>query len=130
MTENWSTIIICVILVLVCIIAVRSYIKKLKSGCCGGGDDGVEKIRPQDADVSHYQYAWKLEIEGMTCKNCAIRIANAFHRQEDCIAEVNYRHRTAVVRSKQKLGDDDLGRIVQCAGYQVVHIELLDSATD
>ena len=48
--------IIIVVLVLICVFAVRSYCRKLKQGCCGGGGDQVRKTGPEDRDLSHYPY--------------------------------------------------------------------------
>ena len=48
------TVIICLVLLVIVIFAVRSYLKKLKSGCCGSGGDEVKRVRPADRDVYHY----------------------------------------------------------------------------
>ena len=63
-----GTIIICLILAVICIFAVRSYVKKLRSGCCGAGEDPVKSVRPSDRDLSHYPYSCKIVIEGMSAK--------------------------------------------------------------
>ena len=118
-----STVIICGILILICIFSVRSYMKKLKNGCCGSGGDSIKRIQPQDREVEHYPYIKRAAVEGMTCKNCAIRIENAFHRQEGFLVQVNLRHRCAVVRSKQPISDDTLRMTIQRLGYQVKNIE-------
>lgn len=117
-----STVVICILLGLICIFAVRSYIKKLKSGCCGSGGDAEKKIRPADKNISHYPYAYQIGIEGMHCKNCALRIENAFHEREGYLAAVNFRQNTAVVRAKHPVSEQDVRQIVQRAGYQVTNV--------
>lgn len=119
----WSTAAICAVIVIICILAVFSYIKKLKSGCCGAGGDTVKRVKPQDRDASHYPYARRVSIEGMHCKNCAQRIENAFNAQADCMAEVNLGKKCAVVRSKSPLSDEAIKQTVWHAGYQATAVE-------
>lgn len=76
-----ATIIICVVIAAICIFAVISYRKKLKNGCCGGGGDEVKHVKPQDTNVNDYDHVYRMDIEGMHCKNCAMRIENAFNEQ-------------------------------------------------
>ena len=71
-----ATIIICVVIAAICIFAVISYRKKLKNGCCGGGGDEVKHVKPQDTNVNDYDHVYRMDIEGMHCKNCAMRIEN------------------------------------------------------
>ena len=126
MDGTWSTVLICVALAVICVFAVRSYVKKLRNGCCGAGGDEVKKVRPADRDVSHYSYTRKVFIEGMTCKNCAMRIANAFNEREGYYAEVNLRQKYAVVRTKQSVSEDALKQIVQSAGYDALKVEFVE----
>ena len=56
MKEVVSTAVICLVLLVIVVAAVRSYLKKLKSGCCGAGGDVVKPVRPADRDLSHYPY--------------------------------------------------------------------------
>ena len=117
-----STAIICAVLALVCVFAVRSYLKKLRNGCCGAGGDAAKRIRLSDGKGAQYPYARRLVIEGMSCQNCAVRIENAFHERDGYYAVVNLKQKTAVVRMKQLASDDELRQIVQRAGYQVVSL--------
>ena len=41
-----GTAVIIVILIVIVIFSVKSYMKKLASGCCGAGEDKVKKIKP------------------------------------------------------------------------------------
>lgn len=117
------TIIICAVLLIIAVIAGRSYVKKLKSGCCGAGGDEVEKIHPSDKDISHYPYACKIGIEGMSCKNCATRIENAFNEKDGYYAKVNLKHKYAMVHMKKPVSDNELRQIIQSAGYETISFE-------
>lgn len=121
-----ANFIICVILVLICIFAVKSFCKTLRQGCCGGGGDAVEKLEPADRDISHYPYAYRIRIEGMTCGNCAARIANAFNGQEGYLAEVNLKKKSALVRTKEEADPAELRVVVSRAGYTVAGIEAVE----
>ena len=83
------TAVICLVLLMIVVFSVRSYLKKLKSGCFGAGGDEVKRIRPADRDASHYSYARLVRIEGMHCQNCARRVENAFNSQEGFYAKVD-----------------------------------------
>lgn len=122
MGSIWSTAAICAVLALICIFAIWHYIKKLKNGCCGGGGDEERRIRLADSDAAHYPYVCKIGIEGMRCKNCAIRVENAFNRQDGYYATVDLRRHCALVRTKQPVADDELRRVVLRTGYQPVSI--------
>ncbi len=121
-----ATIAICIILLVICVLSVRSYIKKVKNGCCGAEGDEVKRIRPQEKETSHYTHAYQIEIEGMHCKNCALRIENAFHAQDTYYATVNLKGKNAVVYAKMPVSEEDLKQIVRRAGYQVTGVQMLN----
>ena len=118
-----ATAIICIILVLICAMGIGSYVKKLSQGCCGRSGDKVKRTKPQDTDKSHYPYCYQLKIDGMTCKNCAARIENAFNGTGDYYAEVDLGKKTGKVRAKTETGETELRKIVAKCGYSVVSVE-------
>lgn len=118
-----ATAIICILLILICVLTVVSYRKRLSQGCCGSGGDTVEKQGPADKDLSHYPYTYKVEIEGMTCKNCAFRVENAFHTAGDFYAKVNLNKKTALVRAKTETPEDMLKKIIIRTGYDVISVQ-------
>lgn len=65
-----ATIVICLILVVICIVGIRSMISRTAHGCCGGGGDNVKKVKVEDKNVSHYPYTCTVGVSGMTCSNC------------------------------------------------------------
>ena len=106
---------ICLVLLMIVVFSVRSYLKKLKSGCCGAGGDEVKRVRPADRDASHYSYARLVRIEGMHCQNCA--------RQEGFYAKVDLAKKTALVRTKVPVSDQHLKQVVRGLGYSPVAVE-------
>lgn len=67
-----STAIICAVLIVIAIIGIKSYAKKLTSGCCGASSQpSVKKMKVRDKDKSHYPYSLLLKVDGMSCGNCA-----------------------------------------------------------
>lgn len=120
-----ATAIIVIILVVICIFGVKSYVGKLSHGCCGGGGDAVKREKPADTDLSHYPHRYILRIEGMTCKNCAARIENAFNKDEsgNFYAKVDLNKKTAAVNAKQETPEEELRRIVIKKGYGIISVK-------
>lgn len=118
-----GTAIICIILVVACIFGIKSYCKKLANGCCGSGDSPAKRVKPADRNSAHYPYRYRLHVDGMSCKNCARRLQNAFNEQDGLYAAVNFRKKTADVRAKQATEEEILRRIVERAGYSVAGVE-------
>ncbi|MCM1217778.1 MAG: cation transporter [Lachnospiraceae bacterium] len=114
-----ATAVICIIIGLICIMGIRSYVKKLSHGCCGGSSDTVKRQKPEDADISHYPFCYELEIDGMTCKNCAARIENAFNGTGDYYASINLGKRIGTIHAKEETPETELRRIVAKCGYSV-----------
>ena len=114
-----GTAVIILILLIIAIIAVKSYAKKLTSGCCGAGGDKERKIHIKDKDVSHYPYTASISISGMTCKHCKERVENALNAEEGVWAEVDLKNGSALVRMKNKLPEMTLRSDIIKAGYSV-----------
>lgn len=117
-----STAIIVLILIVIAAVGLKSYIKKIAHGCCGGGNDGAETVRVADKDASHYPYTVKIKISGMTCSHCKKRVENALN-SEDTWTEVSLKEGTATVRMKKEISDFDLRRKIDGAGYTAEKIE-------
>lgn len=107
-----ATAIICLALIMAGVLAIRSYRKRLTTGCCGGsGEAAVKKIKVSDKDLTHYPHRRVLKVDGMSCGNCAIRVENALNSLEGVYA-----------RMKQELSDAVLKETVKDAGYTVYRI--------
>ncbi len=118
-----GTAIICIILIVIAVFSVKSYLKKLKNGCCGSGTDVEKRRKSSDEDKSHYPYVYELSIEGMSCKNCAVHVENAFHANEGFLAKVNLKKKTAQVWTKEPVGEAEFRRIIARAGYELVGVD-------
>lgn len=111
---------IIIALALVCFIAIRSYLKKLAHGCCGTGSDNEQRLR--NADLSGYAHHYSVKIGGMTCKNCALRIENAFNRQEGIAARVDFKSGLAEIASNAQIPELTLRKTIVELGYSVEKI--------
>ena len=120
-----ATAIIVTALLLVMIFSIKSYSRKLSSGCCGAGGVTVKRIKPSDGNISSYPYFRRAKIGGMTCKNCARRVENAFNGRDGFMAKVDLSKNTADIYMKQPEDDGVLEDIVRRAGYEVLSIETI-----
>lgn len=121
-----STAVIIVVLVVVVVFSIKSYMKKLAGGCCGAGGDQVKRIKPRDGDKNSYPCLKRVRIGGMTCKNCAIRVENAFNSREGFMAKVDLSKKTADVYMKNPADSSIIEEIVDRAGYDVLSIETIE----
>ena len=118
--DTAATIIICVLLAGILVLAARHSRKVLRSGCCGSdGDPAPKKIRARDRDPGHYPYEKILGIDGMSCQNCVMRVQNALNALDGVYSKVDLGRKTAVVRMKEELPDEVLRKAVADAGYSV-----------
>lgn len=124
-TSIVSTVILSLVILVILLFGIRSMIRRATTGCCGAGEN-VKTIYPQDRDLSHYSYCYRLGIEGMSCQNCANRIQNAFHKQDGLYARVNRHHKEALVYAKQQQAQEVLEKIVTAAGYTVTEFALIE----
>ncbi|MBE6112725.1 MAG: hypothetical protein E7195_06915 [Peptococcaceae bacterium] len=64
-----------------------------------------------------------LEISGMTCPHCYVRVENALNSVNGVSARVNVAAKTALVYCDGSVDDVTLIRAVQKAGYQVKSVK-------
>ena len=125
MSGTVTTVIIVLVLVAIAVLSVMSYVKKLRSGCCGASDEKVKRVRVTDRDKSHYPYSVVLTVDGMVCGNCAARVENALNELEGVWASAGVEHGTVMVRMKQSLEEQLLRSTVnQIGGYTVMKVEV------
>ncbi len=121
--DSVGTVILVVALVIIAVIAIKSYARKLSSGCCGAGGDDEKKIKVDDKDPAHYLYTVKIGVSGMTCGRCKERVENALNSENGVWADVDLGSGLATVRMKILIPEEVLrGRII-AAGYRVVSFE-------
>ena len=113
---NLPTIIICVILVIIICIGIRSTKKRATSGCCSSSGT-VKKVRVKDKNKDHYPYKTVLKVYDIHCQNCVHTIENAFNSQDGFYAKVNTEDNTVTILSKQKHPTDKLIDTLSNVGY-------------
>ena len=114
-----ANVIIVLILVAICAYGIKSYMKNVSHGCCGTGGDEEKKIRVQDKHAEHYPYCVKVGVDGMTCSHCKLRVENALNEKEGVWAQVDLKDKSATVRMKQSLSEDEIRTSISRAGYTV-----------
>lgn len=110
-------IVIVVAVAIAAALVIRSYIARGGKGDCCGGADVVRAKGPADRDASHYAHTYEVKVDGMSCKNCAKRIANAFNAMPGTMASVDLASGIATVRTKESADVDGLRRVVRNEGY-------------
>lgn len=113
-----ATVVICIFLLFICIYSVKNYLKRIAHGCCGGGGDSEKKIKVKDKNKSHYPYKKQVQIRGMSCSHCKLRIENSFHEQEGMYAKADWKNNRAVIFMKEDIPDEKIKEIIRRAGYQ------------
>lgn len=119
-----STAVICVILIAISVFGIRSYMKRLASGCCGSsGEKTPKRIKVRDRDLSHYPHQYTLKVDGMSCGSCAVRVENALNAMDGVWGRVDLETGQASVYMKQEYEDEVLKKAVREAGYTVYKID-------
>lgn len=107
-----------------CCFVLYRYIRNLRRGasCCSDGQEPEKRIRVKDRNKENYPYTAKLQIDGMTCSKCALRVENAINALPGYWAMVNLGAKSAALRSKTPLDEDLLRKVVRESGYTVLTI--------
>ncbi|MCC8027851.1 MAG: heavy-metal-associated domain-containing protein [Clostridium sp.] len=118
-----STAVISVLVVVAAALGIKSYLKRLSSGCCGSsGEKAPRRVKVADRDMSHYPYEKILKVDGMSCGNCAVRVENALNSLEGVWARVDLEAEEAQVYMKEEYEDQRLKDAVRDAGYRVYKV--------
>lgn len=116
--------IIIVILVIILIFAVKGSVQHMmgEGECCGGGSrqKKVKKKKLQKVLATK-----SVQIEGMTCDKCRMRVENALNSVEDINAKVCLHKKEAIVKIGKEIDDGTLEGIIKKQGYEVVSIKTL-----
>lgn len=120
-----ATVVIVIVLVLIAFFALRSYRKKLDSGCCGASGERVKRNRVADRNRDHYPYQAVLTVDGMVCGNCAARIENTLNALDGVWAEADVAAKRVTVRMKQPVSEEILRSTVNAiGGYTVMAVQM------
>ena len=110
-----------VFLLLACACAAFMAVRRLRrgGGCCGEHESVPGRL-VRNRRGSRYPYHVTLSLGGMTCENCARRIALALNRLDGVWARVSFSSRTASVRTRMVPDETALRAAVAEAGYVVM----------
>ena len=113
-----ANIVIVAIIIVICAIGLKSTIahSKGEGGCCGGGSQTLEDEPKKLEKVVSVK---NIEIEGMKCDNCRIRVQNKLNAVPDVNAKVNLKKAEAVVKLGSNVPDEKLIEAVEASGYKV-----------
>ena len=115
--------VIIIVIVIFLLFGVKDFLKRMASGCCGGNADIRQRKEANDRNRSHYPYEAVMQIRGMSCRNCAIKVENALNENAGIWARVNQAEGSADVLLKEKISDEKLAAPVCKAGYSVQGIK-------
>lgn len=101
-------------------LALRRVGKHFRGGCCGSGGTTIREKKVLAEPVIQKKL---LQIAGMKCENCQIRVENGLNRLDGVLCRVNLRRGTAEVSMTKEVPDALLTATVERLGYQVNSIE-------
>lgn len=108
-------IILCII-----VLALLRVKKHFKGGCCSSGSNTIRDKKTLTAPKIGERI---MEIEGMHCENCAIRVENALNRLDGVLCRVNLKKKLATVSYIKEVADEVLKETVEKIGYTVSSIQ-------
>jgi copper chaperone len=117
-----STVVIGIVLLLLVLLGVKSSAGRFAHGCCGTGGDKVDRIKVEDRNKKNYPLEKDIQVDGMTCRNCALRVENALTGLNGVYAKVNLEKKEAVVLMKKDVEDGILREKIREAGYWVLSV--------
>lgn len=108
------------ILAVVLGVAIWRAAKHFKGGgCCGSTGNTIRSRKTLSAPKMGEK---TMEIEGMHCVNCEIRVENALNRLENAACKVSWKKGTAVVEYSAEMPDELLRQTVEKLEYKVISI--------
>ncbi len=116
-----------IILIVFAVFVIKSYSKKLASGCCGGGD-AEKKIKVADKNRAHYPYAASLTVDGMMCAACETRVENALNTIDGVWAKASSSDGSVELLMKAPVDEELLRKTINELGvYTLMKAEYRDA---
>lgn len=100
--------------------AVKGVLKHWRgeSSCCGGAITPPPKKKLSGTIVD----TKIVDIEGMTCGNCKIRVEQALNTIDGAAAEVNLHRNHATLKMTREVSDDEIRQALDGSGYTITGI--------
>lgn len=109
--------IIIALLAVIIAVAVARFGKHFRGGgCCGSGS---KTIRDKKILTQPVTGETTLNVEGMHCENCVIRIENALNRQDGVLAKGNLKKKTIRIQYTHPVEEETLRETIENLGYKV-----------
>lgn len=116
-----------IVLIVFAVFVIKSYTKKLASGCCGGGD-AEKKVKVADKNRAHYPYAATLTVDGMMCSACETRVENTLNAIDGVWAKASSSDGRVEVLMKTPVDEDAFRKVVNELGvYTLMKAEYRDA---
>lgn len=113
-----ENVIILVITAVLFLFALTKAKKRVKGGCCGGGNV-VHSHKKLDGPILGKK---RMTVEGMHCENCQARVEDALNHLDGVACTVNLKKKTATVSFTRPVTDEELKQAVEDRGYRVTEI--------
>ena len=115
-----ATAIVGIVVLIALGFAVKGVLKHWRgeSSCCGGGDVKVPKKKLTGTIVE----TKIVDIEGMTCGNCKIRVEQALDTIDGAAAEINLHRNHAVVKMTREVSNEEILQALAGSGYTITGI--------
>ena len=114
MSEWIGTAVIVAVLAAISVIAVIRYVRTLSGGCCGTGGDKPRRI---EAVCGSYDIRCAVEVGGMSCEKCAVRIENGFNRQQGICAKADFRNGIVHIAAQEPIPELMIRKTIVDLGY-------------
>ena len=101
--------------------AVKGVLKHFRgeSSCCGGGSVTAPPPKKLRGTIIGKKV---IDIEGMTCGNCKIRVEQALNTIDGAAAEVNLHRNHAVLKMTREVRDDEIRQALSGSSYTITGI--------
>lgn len=116
-----ATAIVGIVVLIALGFAVKGVLKHWRgeSSCCSGGAITPPPKKKLDGAIVDTKI---VDIEGMTCSNCKIRVEQALDTIDGAAAEVNLHRNHAVVKMTREVSNEEIRQALAGSGYTITGI--------
>ena len=118
----FGTGIVLAVLAVLAFIVLRTAVKRFgaKRKCCGGG-----KTEKREEKILDAEPVWEtvLQIGGLCCEGCAVKVENALNRMDGVKATACHSEKRAVLLHCAALSETELRAVIADCGFELTAIE-------